>query len=81
MKISVKVKPNMKGEKIEKEGNVYTVYVKEPAKENKANRAVIELLSGYFRVSKSRISILTGMKSKQKVIEIKEGRSGERGQT
>jgi uncharacterized protein (TIGR00251 family) len=72
MKISVRVKPNMKEEKVEKEGGVFTVCVKEPAKEGRANKAVVELLSEYFKVPKSRIVILSGMKSKQKIIEIKD---------
>ncbi len=71
MKISVIVKPNMNEERIEKEGGIYTVFVKEPARENKANRAVIELFSEYFKVPKSKIFILSGLRSKQKIIEIK----------
>lgn len=71
MKISVRVKPNTKEEKVEKVGEVFTVYVKEPAKEGRANRAVIELLSEYFKIPKSQIVILTGIKSKQKIIEVK----------
>src|SRR3972149_1270861 len=72
MKISVRVKPNMKEEKVEKEGGIFTVYVKEPAKEGRANKAVVDLLSKYFKIPKSRIVILSGMKSKQKIIEIKD---------
>lgn len=72
MKISIRVKPNMKEERVEREGDVFTVCVKDPAKEGRANRTVIELLSEYFQVPKSRISILAGMKSKQKIIEIKD---------
>ena len=72
MKISVRVKLNMKEEKVEKMGDAFTVYVKEPAKEGRANRAVIELLSEYFKVPKSHIVILSGMKSKQKIIGVKE---------
>jgi len=72
MKIFVRVKPNMKEEMVEREGNVLTVHVKEPAKGNRANRAMVELLSEYFKVPKSRISILTGIKSKKKIIEIKD---------
>ena len=71
MKISVRVKPNMNEERIVKEEGFYTVFVKEPARENKANRAVIELLSEYFKVPKSQVFILSGLRSKQKIIEIK----------
>ncbi|MEW6409974.1 MAG: DUF167 domain-containing protein [Nitrospirota bacterium] len=71
MKLSITVKPKSKQEKIEKTVNGYIIYVKEQPIENKANRAVIELLSEYFGVSKSQITILSGMKSKQKIVEIK----------
>ncbi len=70
MKISVRVKPNMREEKVEKGGDIFTVSVKEPAKEGKANKAVIELLSEYFNVPKSKIIILSGVKSRHKTIEI-----------
>ncbi len=70
MKISIRVKPNSKVEKIEKTGELLTVYVKEPARENKANLAVIDLLADYFKVPKSNISIVSGLKSKQKVVEV-----------
>jgi uncharacterized protein (TIGR00251 family) len=71
MKISVRVKPNMKEEKVEKKEGVFTLCVKEPAKEGRANKAVVDLLSKYFKVPKSRVVILSGMKSKQKIIEVK----------
>jgi len=71
MKILVKVKPNSREEKVEKTDNNYTVYVKEPPAENKANQAVIKALAEYFKVAKSQVSILSGFKSKQKVVEIK----------
>ncbi|MDI6890678.1 MAG: DUF167 domain-containing protein [Thermodesulfovibrionales bacterium] len=72
MKISVRVKLNMKEEKVEKEGDIYKVYVKEPAKKGRANRAMVELLSEYFNVPKSQIVILRGMKSKEKILGIKD---------
>ena len=70
MRISIKVKPNSKIEKVEQAGETYTVYVKEPPQEDKANQAVINLLSAYFKVPKSRISISKGKKSRQKIVEI-----------
>ncbi len=72
MKVIIRVKPNSSQEKIEKTENGYLVYVKEPPVENKANQAVIKVLSNYFKIPKSQISILSGLKSKQKIIEIKD---------
>lgn len=70
MKISVRVKPNSKIEKVEKAEGFFLIFVKEPPQEDKANLAVINLLSAYFKVPKSRISILRGKKSRQKIVEI-----------
>jgi uncharacterized protein (TIGR00251 family) len=71
MKLSITVKPGSRHEKIERTANGYVAYVKEQPIENKANRALIKLLSEYFGVPKSHITILSGMKSKQKIVEIK----------
>ena len=70
MKISVKVKPNSKTDKVEKADDSFLIHVKEPPQENKANRAVINLLAEYFQVPKSQIIILKGKKSRQKIVEI-----------
>ncbi|MCX5714268.1 MAG: DUF167 domain-containing protein [Candidatus Omnitrophica bacterium] len=71
MKISVKVKARAREEKVEKieEGN-FRVLVKAEAKEGKANQAVIELLSRYFDIPKSRITILKGHSSKNKILQL-----------
>lgn len=71
MKIFAKVKPNSKEEKVEKIGeNEFILRVKAPPKENKANEAAVDLLSEYFNVGKSRVAIIKGRKSKNKIIEI-----------
>lgn len=71
VKISVAVKPNSKTASVKKAGEGhYIVRVKEPAKEGRANEAVIEALSGHFGRPKSRITILRGHAGKNKVVEI-----------
>ena len=71
MRVSIKVKPNSKTISVEKlNDGSYTVRVKAPAKEGKANEAVIEALSEYFDKPKSRIAILHGQAGKNKVVEI-----------
>ncbi|MBI5306468.1 DUF167 domain-containing protein [Candidatus Wolfebacteria bacterium] len=78
MKIFVKVKPNAKIEKVEeipeqligrKEVD-FKVWVKESAKEGKANDAVIKALAKYFGVSKSAVNIVSGATVKQKIIDL-----------
>jgi hypothetical protein len=74
MKISIRVKPNAKENKVEKTGrNQFSVWVKAAAKEGKANKEVIEVLAEHFKVPKSCISIITGLTSKRKIVEIDTG--------
>ncbi|MCX6764993.1 MAG: DUF167 domain-containing protein [Candidatus Nealsonbacteria bacterium] len=71
MKIFIKAKPNSKVEKIEKmSDNVFIVWVREPAEDGKANKAIIEALAEYFKVSKSSVNIVSGHTSKTKIVEI-----------
>jgi len=72
MKIQVKVKPNSRTEGLSREGDSFIVKVKEPPKEGKANQAVIKLLAQHFGIPQSRVRILSGFKSKNKVVEIVE---------
>jgi uncharacterized protein (TIGR00251 family) len=73
MKIQVKVKPNSKTEEVSQERDSFTVKVKEPPKEGKANQAVIKLLAEHFGVPQSQVRILSGFRSRNKLIEVAEG--------
>jgi uncharacterized protein (TIGR00251 family) len=72
MKIQVKVKPGSKTEELSREGDSFIIKVKEPPKEGKANHAVIKLLAEHFGVPHSQVRILSGLKSRNKVIEVVE---------
>ena len=72
MKIRVKVIPNSKIDEVVKEGDRFLVRVKEPAKEDKANRAVIKLLAACFKVPQRQVVISSGFGSRNKVIEVLE---------
>ncbi|MBI2609974.1 DUF167 domain-containing protein [Candidatus Giovannonibacteria bacterium] len=71
MKIVVEAKPNAKKSEVIKinEGN-FRVSVKEPPADGKANLAIIEALSGYFKVARSNIRIISGQNYRKKLIEI-----------
>ena len=83
MKVFVKTKPNSKEEKVERieaQGNLWQnkedslclkVSVKEAPIEGKANDAVIKALAKYFDTSQTRITLLSGASSKNKVFEVK----------
>jgi len=68
MIINVKVKPNSKKEEVVKiSEKEYIVFLKEPAREGKANAKLLKLLSKEFKGCKLRIK---NPSSKKKVIEI-----------
>ena len=50
------------------------VYLREKPHDGEANAALVKILSDYYDVSKSCITILRGQKSHQKVVEIVGGR-------
>jgi len=71
MKINVKAKPNSREEKIEKiDETNYVVSVKEPPIKGKANEAIRNALAVYFKTGSSRVKIVSGYTSRNKVIEI-----------
>ena len=70
MKIHVKVKPNSKTEELSWEGDSFIVKVKEPPKEGKANQAVIKLLAQHFGIPQSQVKILSGFRSRNKLVEV-----------
>jgi uncharacterized protein (TIGR00251 family) len=72
-RISVTVQPNSKSVTITKlNEREYRATVREPARDGKANLAVIELIARYFAVPKSRITIIRGHTSRRKIIELAE---------
>ncbi len=72
MIIQVKVKPNSRTEEVSQESDSFIVKVKEPPREGKANQAVVRLLAEHFGVPKSQVRILSGFRSKNKVVEVVE---------
>jgi uncharacterized protein (TIGR00251 family) len=71
LKIWVTVKPQSKKSEVKKisEGE-YAVSVNAPAREGKANEAVIELLARHFSVPKSSIRIIRGQTGRRKLIAL-----------
>ncbi|MEK7180968.1 MAG: DUF167 domain-containing protein [Patescibacteria group bacterium] len=49
---------------------IYKVYVSVPPIEGRANQRIIELLADFFKVKKSQITIISGLKFKEKIIRI-----------
>lgn len=73
MKITVKVKPNARENSIKQvETGIFEVKVSVPPEKGKANQKVIELLSKELKIAKSRISLIKGETSKEKLFIIEE---------
>lgn len=71
--ISVKVKPNSKQQLVRQEADgSFTVHLKSPPVDGKANTELIQLLTEEFNVPKSWIRIKSGLSSRSKLIEIAE---------
>ncbi|NCN41968.1 DUF167 domain-containing protein [bacterium] len=70
-RIEVRVKPNSKHEGVEELGSqLMLVRVNSPAREGRANARVIEILAEHFGVSKSKVILKSGPKSKTKIFLI-----------
>jgi uncharacterized protein len=71
VKIWVTVKPQAKKSELKKiSDGEYAVSVTAPAREGKANEAVIGLLADYFSIPKSSIRIVRGQKGRRKLVEL-----------
>ena len=71
MRIEVQVKPGAKKEEVVSlDARSFKVSVKERAVEGRANEAVRDALAEHFKVSKSRVQIAGGLKSKIKLFDI-----------
>lgn len=69
-RLNIKVVPNAKRNKLVEEPGRLKVYLTAPAVEGKANSALIEFLAEHFNTKKSKISIIRGLTSREKVVEI-----------
>jgi uncharacterized protein (TIGR00251 family) len=71
MKITVHVKPNSRTESVEiAPDGEYTVRVRVPPVDGKANARVQEILAEYFGCPKRDIELLHGQNGKRKVFEV-----------
>jgi len=71
MRIVARVKPNASLNKvIQISENQFEIFTTASAKEGKANKAIIDLLAEFFHLAPSRILLIKGIKSKEKIFEI-----------
>ena len=67
--ISIRIKPNSRTIKIEKNEDIL-VFVKSAPVKGKANKELVNILSEEWNISKNQISIIAGHKSRKKMIKI-----------
>lgn len=64
------VKAGSSKEEVVVDGGNITIFVRARAHDGEANTAIIKVLAKHFGVSKSRVEIIRGMKSRHKIVEI-----------
>jgi uncharacterized protein (TIGR00251 family) len=71
MIVKITTHPNSKKPRVETDlfGQLQ-VYVNQPPLEGRANEAVILALAKHFKVKKYQVALISGAKSKQKIVEI-----------
>ena len=72
MKISAKIKPNSRHreEVVVNDDGSLTIYTKAPAIEGRANLAAVKLVAKYYGVTPSRVRLVRGAASRNKVFAI-----------
>ena len=69
--VRVRVTPNSKEARVVKLGEAdFEVRVDEKAADGRANKRLLEILSEHFRIPKSRIIIVKGARSRDKILQI-----------
>ena len=73
MKIKITVKPRSSQRKllpVDNSNQEFIAYLNAPPIGGKANEELISLISDYFQVPKSKVLFKSGLKSRQKIVEI-----------
>jgi uncharacterized protein (TIGR00251 family) len=71
MRLEIKVIPGASKNMMKEEGGITKIYLTAPPVDGKANQALIKFLAEHYKVSKSRIEIIKGEKSRNKVVEVR----------
>ncbi|MBI4309816.1 MAG: DUF167 domain-containing protein [Candidatus Omnitrophica bacterium] len=70
MKLNIKVIPGARQNAFKEEAGGIRVYLTTPPIEGRANQALVKFLAGHFGVNASRIEIIKGLKSRNKVVNV-----------
>ncbi|MEO5761787.1 MAG: DUF167 domain-containing protein [Vicinamibacteria bacterium] len=72
MRIRVRVHPGAKRSKFEMRDGELHIWVLAPAVDGKANAAVMQALSDYYRVPRTKVLLVSGETSRSKSFEVPE---------
>ncbi len=72
MILEIKVIPGAKKNLLKEEAGRVKVYLTAPPVDGRANEALIDFLAEHYHVRTSRIEIIKGLKSRNKVINIRD---------
>lgn len=70
MLVSIKVFPSSPKEVVVDEGSRLKVFVREPAQQNAANKALPRILGNHFGVPAGQVRLVRGHRSMAKIIQI-----------
>ncbi|MBF0512010.1 MAG: DUF167 domain-containing protein [Candidatus Omnitrophica bacterium] len=70
MRLSIKVIPKASKNAIKQEAGIMKVYLTAPPVDGKANTALVKFLAQHYDVAQSRIEIIKGETSRNKIVEI-----------
>ena len=71
MKLYVTAKPNAKITRVDqRDATHFVITVKEPARDNKANVAILKALAKHLGTSSAMLELISGHTSKQKIINV-----------
>ena len=70
VKFQVKVFPRSSRERLVEKDGVIRAYINAAPDKGKANKALIALISKEYGVKKSEVTIITGLTSRNKVVEV-----------
>lgn len=68
--LTIYVKPNSHGQKIEQDGKFLAISLKSKARRNKANKELLKLLKNKLNVSSSQVRFIAGLRDHDKLIEV-----------
>jgi len=70
MRLNIKVIPKASRNEVIEEDNAFKVYVRAVPDKGKANKSVIELIAKHFGVKKKDVTLIAGLKNRNKVVEV-----------